>query len=43
MEHKTQKLQELQKTHDMVSDEYLMLRYKFSFLERILLEKGRRS
>ena len=41
--HKSQKLKELQTTHDKMSDDYLMLRYRCSFLERILLEKGKRS
>jgi hypothetical protein len=37
-----QNLQNLQAAHRHAADECLMLRYKNSLLERILLEKGRK-
>jgi hypothetical protein len=36
-------LQSLQQSHRSAADECLMLRYKNSLLERILLEKGKRA
>jgi hypothetical protein len=37
-----EQLQALQQSHRSAADECLMLRYKNSLLERILLEKGKR-
>jgi hypothetical protein len=36
-------LQNLQQSHRSAADECLMLRYKNSLLERILLEKGKKG
>jgi hypothetical protein len=40
IEHHEETLQSLQRSHRQAADECLMLRYKNSLLERILLEKG---
>jgi len=42
IKHKTQKLEELQTIYNKISDDCLMLQYRYSFLERILLEKDRK-
>lgn len=41
IKHHEETLQTLQQNHRSAADECLMLRYKNSLLERILLEKGR--
>lgn len=41
IKHHEETLQTLQQSHRSAADECLMLRYKNSLLERILLEKGR--
>lgn len=41
IKHQDETLQNLQQSHRSAADECLMLRYKNSLLERILLEKGR--
>lgn len=41
IKHHEETLQNLQQSHRSAADECLMLRYKNSLLERILLEKGR--
>lgn len=40
IKHHEEALQSLQQSHRSAADEVLMLRYKNSLLERILLEKG---
>lgn len=40
IKHQDETLQNLQQSHRSAADECLMLRYKNSLLERILLEKG---
>jgi hypothetical protein len=40
IQHHEETLQNLQQSHRQAADECLMLRYKNSLLERILLEKG---
>lgn len=40
IKHHEEQLQSLQQSHRSAADECLMLRYKNSLLERILLEKG---
>lgn len=42
IQHHEETLQSLQQSHRQAADECLMLRYKNSLLERILLEKGTR-
>lgn len=42
IKHHEEKLQNLQQSHRAAADECLMLRYKNSLLERILVEKGKR-
>ena len=42
IKHHEEQLQSLQQSHRSAADECLMLRYKNSLLERILLEKGLR-
>ena len=41
IKHHEETLQNLQQSHRSAADECLMLRYKNSLLERILLEKGK--
>lgn len=41
IQHHEETLQTLQQSHRTAADECLMLRYKNSLLERILLEKGK--
>lgn len=41
IQHHEEALQNLQQSHRNAADECLMLRYKNSLLERILLEKGK--
>jgi hypothetical protein len=41
IKHHEETLQNLQNSHRNAADECLMLRYKNSLLERVLLEKGR--
>lgn len=43
IKHHEEKLQNLQQSHRSAADECLMLRYKNSLLERILVEKGKIS
>lgn len=43
IKHHEEKLQNLQQSHRSAADECLMLRYKNSLLERILVEKGKLS
>lgn len=43
IQHHEEQLQNLQQSHRQAADECLMLRYKNSLLERILLEKGMSS
>lgn len=43
IKHHEENLQNLQQSHRSAADECLMLRYKNSLLERILLEKGERT
>jgi hypothetical protein len=43
IKHHEETLQNLQQSHRSAADECLMLRYKNSLLERILLEKGKHT
>lgn len=43
IKHHEETLQNLQQSHRSAADECLMLRYKNSLLERILLEKGKQA